>query len=78
MSHAQIGYNIMCMLLGFVFSFNHLIANAAGLAQAGPLSLLIAVVQFTAPHAYLSTSTGLALSARAIGGASPVAVINEC
>ncbi|KZV99532.1 MFS general substrate transporter [Exidia glandulosa HHB12029] len=48
----------------------------SGLAQAGPLSLLIAVVQFTAPHTYLSTSTGIALSARAIGGAFGSAVLN--
>ena len=33
-------------------------------------------MQFTAPHAYLSTATGLAFSARAIGGAFGSAVLN--
>jgi hypothetical protein len=33
-------------------------------------------VQFTAPHAFLSTATGLAFSARAIGGAFGSAVLN--
>lgn len=37
--------------------------------QAGPLTLLVAVVQLSAPHEHLSTVTGLAFSARAIGGA---------
>jgi len=41
----------------------------SGLGQAGPLTLLVVVTQFTAPHEYLSTATGLAFSARAIGGA---------
>ncbi|KAI2778015.1 MFS general substrate transporter [Daldinia loculata] len=41
----------------------------AGIGQAGPLTLLVACIQFTAPHAFLSTATGLAFSARAIGGA---------
>ena len=36
----------------------------------------MALVQFTAPHAYLSTATGLAFSARAIGGAFGSAVLN--
>jgi len=48
----------------------------AGVGQAGPLSLLVALVQFTAPHAYLSTATGLAFSARAIGGAFGSAVLS--
>jgi hypothetical protein len=34
------------------------------------------LVQFTAPHAYLSTATGLAFSARAIGGAFGTAVLD--
>ncbi|RFU31073.1 hypothetical protein B7463_g5235, partial [Scytalidium lignicola] len=59
MSHAQIGFNIIC-----------------GIGQSGPLSLLVALVQFTAPHAYLSTATGLAFSARAIGGAFGSAVLS--
>lgn len=48
----------------------------AGLGQSGPLTLLVACVQFSSPHAYLSTATGLAFSARAIGGAFGSAVIN--
>jgi hypothetical protein len=47
----------------------------AGIGCAGPLTLLVACVQFTAPHAFLSTATGLAFSARAIGGAFGTAVI---
>ncbi|KAI1637581.1 major facilitator superfamily domain-containing protein [Biscogniauxia mediterranea] len=48
----------------------------AAIGQAGPLTLLVACVQFTAPHAFLSTATGLAFSARAIGGAFGSAVPN--
>ncbi|KAK9775830.1 putative Major facilitator superfamily (MFS) profile domain-containing protein [Seiridium cardinale] len=48
----------------------------AGMGQSGPLTLLVACIQFTAPHAYLSTATGLAFSARAIGGAFGSAVLN--
>ncbi|KAH8774979.1 major facilitator superfamily domain-containing protein [Hyaloscypha finlandica] len=48
----------------------------AGIGQAGPLTLLIALVQYTAPHAYLANATGLAFSARAIGGAFGSAVVN--
>lgn len=48
----------------------------AGIGQAGPLTLLVACIQFTAPHAFLSTATGLAFSARAIGGAFGSAVLN--
>ncbi|KAF2117940.1 major facilitator superfamily domain-containing protein [Lophiotrema nucula] len=47
----------------------------AGIGQAGPLTLLLVVTQFTAPHAYLSTATGLAFSFRAIGGAFGSAVL---
>ncbi|KAI1280184.1 major facilitator superfamily domain-containing protein [Xylaria sp. FL0933] len=47
-----------------------------GIGQSGPLTLLVACVQFTAPHAFLSTATGLAFSARAIGGAFGSAVLN--
>ncbi|TVY84062.1 hypothetical protein LSUE1_G000818 [Lachnellula suecica] len=50
--------------------------HIAGIGQAGPLTLLVALVQFTAPHAYLSTATGLAFSARALGGAFGSAVLN--
>lgn len=48
----------------------------AGIGQSGPLTLLVALVQFTAPHEYLSTATGLAFSARAIGGAFGSAVLD--
>ncbi|GAB7353936.1 hypothetical protein MBLNU459_g4542t1 [Dothideomycetes sp. NU459] len=48
----------------------------SGLGQSGPLTLLVAAVQFSAPHAFLSTATGLAFSARAIGGAFGSAVLD--
>jgi len=48
----------------------------SGIGQAGPLTLLIALVQYTAPHAFLANATGLAFSARAIGGAFGSAVVN--
>ncbi|KAI5865223.1 MFS general substrate transporter [Durotheca rogersii] len=48
----------------------------AAIGQCGPLTLLVACVQFTSPHAYLSTATGLAFSMRAIGGAFGSAVLN--
>jgi len=47
-----------------------------GIGQSGPLTLIVALVQFTAPHAYLSTATGLAFSARALGGAFGSAVLD--
>lgn len=47
-----------------------------GIGQAGPLMLLAALIQFTSPHEYLATATGLAFSARAIGGAFGSAVLN--
>ncbi|KAK3330722.1 major facilitator superfamily domain-containing protein [Apodospora peruviana] len=47
-----------------------------GIGQSGPLTLLVACVQFTSPHAYISTATGLAFSARAIGGAFGSAVLD--
>ncbi len=47
-----------------------------GLGQSGPLALLSSCIQFTSPHAYLSTATGLGFSGRAIGGAFGSAVIN--
>lgn len=50
--------------------------TTAGIGQSGPLTLLVALVQFTAPHAFLSTATGLAFSARAIGGAFGSAVLD--
>jgi hypothetical protein len=48
----------------------------SGVGQSRPLTLLVSLVQFTAPHAFLSTATGLAFSARAIGGAFGSAVLN--
>ncbi|GAP86862.2 putative mfs general substrate transporter [Rosellinia necatrix] len=48
----------------------------AGVGQSGPLTLLVACVQFTAPHAFLSTATGVAFAARALGGAFGSAVLN--
>lgn len=48
----------------------------SGIGQAGPLTLLVALVQFTAPHTYLANATGLAFSARAIGGAFGSAVLD--
>lgn len=47
----------------------------AGIGQAGPLTLLLVATQFSTPHAYLSTATGLAFSSRAIGGAFGTAVL---
>jgi hypothetical protein len=60
-------------------SMNHaqIVYNVmCGIGQAGPLTLLVPLVQFTAPHRYLSTATGLAFSARAIGGAFGSAVLD--
>ena len=51
------------------------LSAVAGVGQSGPLILLVAVVQFAAPHAYLSTATGVAFSFRAIGGAFGSAVL---
>jgi hypothetical protein len=48
----------------------------SGVGQSGPLTLIVALVQFTAPHAFLSTATGLGFSARAIGGAFGSAVLD--
>lgn len=48
----------------------------SGVGQSGPLTLLVAAVQFTAPHEFLSCATGLAFSARAIGGAFGSAVLD--
>ncbi|RKU46376.1 hypothetical protein DL546_003734 [Coniochaeta pulveracea] len=48
----------------------------AAFGQAGPLTLLPACIQYTAPHAFLSTATGMAFSSRAIGGAFGSAVLD--
>lgn len=63
--------NISPSMSNAQYGFNVL----SGIGQSGPLTLLVACVQFTAPHAYLSTATGLAFSARAIGGAFGTAVL---
>ncbi|OAG36053.1 hypothetical protein AYO21_09771 [Fonsecaea monophora] len=51
-------------------------AVLAGIGQAGPLTLILALVQFAAPHAFIATASGFALSARAIGGAFGSAVLD--
>lgn len=48
----------------------------SGFGQSGPLTLIVALIQFTSPHAFLSTATGLGFSARAIGGAFGSAVLD--
>ncbi|KAJ7349099.1 major facilitator superfamily domain-containing protein [Mycena albidolilacea] len=48
----------------------------SGIGQSGPLTLIVALTQFTAPHQFLSTATGLAFSARAIGGAFGSAILD--
>ena len=48
----------------------------SGFGQSGPLTLVVALIQFTSPHAFLSTATGLGFSACAIGGAFGSAVLN--
>jgi hypothetical protein len=48
----------------------------AGIGQAGPLTLIVPLVQFTSPHAFLSTATGLAFTARSVGGAFGSAVLD--
>ena len=47
-----------------------------GVGQSGPLTLLTAYIQFASPPDMLSTATGLAFSARALGGALGSAVLN--
>lgn len=51
-------------------------AVLAGIGQSGPLTLILALVQFSAPHAFIATASGFALSARAIGGAFGSAVLD--
>ena len=50
--------------------------STVGLGQAGPLTLMIASVQLSTPHRYLSAATGLGFSARAIGGAFGSCILN--
>ena len=52
------------------------ISVLAGIGQSGPLTLILALVQFAAPHAFIATASGFALSARAIGGAFGSAVLD--
>lgn len=47
-----------------------------GVGISASLALIVATIQFTAPHSHLSTATGLAFSGRAIGGAFGSAVEN--
>ena len=49
--------------------------HIAGIGQAGPLLLLIPLIQFATPHQYLSSSTGIAYSGRSIAGAFGSAVL---
>jgi hypothetical protein len=46
----------------------------SGIANSGPLAVLMAALQYSAPHAHLSTVTGCGLAARALGGALGSAV----
>ena len=48
----------------------------SGTAQSGPLTLILVLVQFAVPHAFIATASGFALSGRAIGGAFGSAVLN--
>jgi hypothetical protein len=41
----------------------------SAIGQAGLLTILVTLEQFTRPHTYLSTATSLAFSARAFGSA---------
>jgi hypothetical protein len=85
MNHAQIGFNIIgeyrtkistrTLIWKWIDVIN-LTVVIAGLGQTGPLMVLPALVQFTSPHAFLSTATGLAFSARALGGAFGSAILN--
>ncbi|KAJ7221663.1 MFS general substrate transporter [Mycena pura] len=85
LNHAQIVYNILVP--------EKLSLIIAGIGQSGPLTLIVALTQFTAPHQFLvrkcplnhpplfdfvskSTATGLAFSARAIGGAFGSAILD--
>ncbi|KAJ9161040.1 MFS general substrate transporter [Coniochaeta hoffmannii] len=71
---------VVCILYATIKpSWSHVqygINVLAGIGQAGPLTLLPACIQYTAPHAFLSTATGMAFSFRAIGGAMGSAVLN--
>jgi len=50
--------------------------HIGGLGQAGPLALLVPLIQYASPHEYLSTASGIAYSGRSIGGAFGTAVLN--
>jgi hypothetical protein len=72
--------SIRCILYAVITpSWNHAqygINVLSGFGQSGPLTLIVALIQFTSPHAFLSTATGLGFSARAIGGAFGSAVLD--
>jgi hypothetical protein len=72
---------LVCILYCFIrpsWSLPQYVFNViCGVGQSGPLSLIVAVVQFTCPHAYLSTATGVAFTARAVGGAFGAAVLTS-
>lgn len=47
-----------------------------GFGQAGPLTLITPIIQYSSPHALLATASGLAAVARAVGGAFGSAVLD--
>lgn len=60
-------------------SMNHAqlgINVVTGFGQAGPLTLIPAIIQFSAPHAMIATASGLAATTRALGGAFGSAVLD--
>ena len=77
MTHANLDRCILYTTIKPSWSSIQLGINVlAGIGQAGPLTLLPACIQYTSPHAFLSTATGMAFSFRAIGGAFGSAVLN--
>ncbi|CAL5874272.1 uncharacterized protein PFLUO_LOCUS8561 [Penicillium psychrofluorescens] len=47
-----------------------------GFGQAGPLTLITPIIQYSSPHALIATASGLAAVARAVGGAFGSAVLD--
>ena len=47
-----------------------------GFGQAGPLTLITPIIQFSSPHPLLATASGLAAVSRAVGGAFGSAVLD--
>lgn len=69
---ANICYALISPILNSAqIGYNVLVA----VGQAGPLTLLVAVIQLATPHDHLATASGLAYSARAVGGAFGSAVL---